>query len=101
MRAVQDEEVPRALRSHRRLEREARAAFGHDGVIAKVDERKIFEQIRILDARNSAEEIDLLEMKRAMKELWKEMRSTEVEQCRDSFVGSGVTRMGAAGSRST
>ena len=59
--------------------------------------RMIFQEIRVLDERISAEDFDLLEKKQAMKGLLKERRCTEVEEWRDTVVGgSGVTRVVAA-----
>ena len=48
--------------------------------------------IRVLDERISAEEIDSLEKKQAMKELLKERRSTEAKEWRVTVApGGGVT----------
>ena len=48
------------------------------------------------------EEIDLLEEKQVIEEMLTERRNTEVEEWRDTvIVGSGVTLMAVAGSRSS
>ena len=62
--------------------------------------REQCQEIRVLDDRISAEELDLLEKKQAKEELLKERRSTEVEEWRDTVVTEGgVTQKAAAGSR--
>ena len=60
-------------------------------LVGEVPELRDFicQEIRVLDDRISAE-VDLLEKKQAMEELWKERRSIEVEEWRDTVVaGSG------------
>ena len=50
--------------------------------------RKIFQEIRDLDERVSAEEIDLLERKQVMEEMLRERewRSTDVEEGKDTVI---------------
>ena len=48
------------------------------------------------------EELDLLEKKQAMRELWKERRKTKVQWWRGTVAaGGGVTQTAVAGSRSS
>ena len=67
------------------------------GEILEFRERSC-QQIRVLDDKISAEELDLLEKKKqAMEELLKERRITLVKEWRDIVVaGCGVTQMAAA-----
>ena len=70
---------------------------------APEDPRKpIFQEIRDLDEKISGEEMDLLERKRILEELWKEGRNAEVEEGRVKVTagggaGGGVTRQAVAG----
>ena len=60
------------------------------------------QEIMVLDDRISAEEVELLKKKQAMKEVLKERRKTKVEVWRDTVVaGCGVTQKAPIGSRSS
>ena len=62
----------------------------------------IFQESRVLDERISAEEVDVLEKKQAMKELLKERSRTEVEEWKGAVATeSGVAQKVAAGFRSS
>ena len=107
MRAQQDEEYQEVHEAieymHERqrklamMERKQKLMSGAPGELRG----KMFQEMKVLEERISAQEIDLLEKHQAMKELLKERRSTEVEEWTDTVVvGCEVAQMAAAGSRS-
>ena len=60
-------------------------------------ETKLCHEVRILDDRTSAGEVELQEKKQAMKEPLMERRRTEVEEWRDTVAAEGgVTQTAAA-----
>ena len=65
---------------------------------------KLFQEIRVLDDRISAEEVELLEKKKEeeeMRELWSQRRRTKVEGWRDTDAEGEVTERAASGSQSS